>query len=339
MPGSRGPRTRVARCIYQDRYALRAKVEVNGHIKWKSFPKATAISTIQHWQDETRVHLRRKPITRSRGTLRDDVAVYLRGLDRDLVSYKDREKHLHDWADALGDMRTTLLLRRVGDLNTQLKRWRQTLAASSCNHRRDALTALVKVLYGKRAWRELADDLLRFKLKDPTSRALPLPVIDAALAQMDPSGLTYPRLVLMRWTGMRPSQMARLTTESFRLLDEPPHAIVPRGKGGRLVRVPLVGPGLDNAHVFLTRTSRGRTCFGSWSCASANKRLAEGCEKAGVDPFTVYVLRHSVAARLRETGTPMSDIQALLGHSSELMTERYAPPVLEGLAEGVKHLV
>ena len=34
----------------------------------------------------------------------------------------------------------------------------------------------------------------------------------------------------------------------------------------------------------------------------------------------------------------MSDIQALLGHSSELMTERYAPPVLEGLAEGVKRL-
>ena len=319
--------------------ARRAKVEVNGQIEWRSYPKSEKISTIQNWQAETKVHLRRTPVAKSRGTLRDDVAIYLRGLDRDLVSYKDREKHLHDWADAFGDIRTTLLLKRVGDLNMQLKRWRQTLSASSCNHRRDALTALVKVLYGKREWRELADDLMRFRPEDPTSRAVPLPAIDAALAQIDPNGLTYPRLVMMRWTGMRPSQMARLTPESFRLLDDPPHVVVPRGKRGRLVRVPLLGPGLDNAHVFLTRTHRGRTCFGSWSCPSANRRLLESCEKAGVEKFTVYALRHSVAARLRETGTPMSDIRALLGHSSELMTERYAPPVLEGLADGVKNLV
>ena len=293
---------------------------------------------IRKWQDEVRPTIRSRPRIRSTGLLVQDVPRYLATVKGEMTSYKDRQRHLEAWLPEFGDIRTQTLMRRIGALNTQLGLWRQTLSASTCNHRRDAITGLVRVLYGKRHWRELADDLVKFKRGESPSRAIPLAQIDAALVHLNQDELTYPRLLMMRWTGMRPSQMAKLTPESFHLEEDPPHVVVPRGKGERLVRVPLVGPNLDNARVFLTRTTHRGNCFGSWSCPSANKRLGEACEKAAVPRFTVYQIRHSVAQTLRERNTDVADVQELLGHTSSTTTKIYARPVNRNLAKALKKL-
>ena len=89
-------------------------------------------------------------------------------------------------------------------------------------------------------------------------------------------GKTVVRLRLMHWTGMRPSQMARLQPGDFRLDEPTPFVVVPRGKGGRLAAIPLVGEGLDAAREFMALRAYGR-----WSCPSANKALERAAGKAG----------------------------------------------------------
>ena len=70
--------------------------------------------------------------------------------------------------------------------------------------------------------------------------------------------------------------MARLQPDDFRLADPTPFVVVPRGKGGRLAAIPLVGEGLDAARDFMAGGAYGR-----WSCPSANKALERAARKAG----------------------------------------------------------
>ena len=48
------------------------------------------------------------------------------------------------------------------------------------------------------------------------------------------------------------------------------------------------------------------------------------CREAGVADFTIHDLRHTCAAWLVSAGAPLAEIRDLLGHSTILMTERYA---------------
>lgn len=81
----------------------------------------------------------------------------------------------------------------------------ETLSVSARNHRRDALTNLVKVLYRRRAAAELVD-LVRFKRLAPRPRWLDRAHIADVLSQLTPGSKTVVRLRLMHWTGMRPSR-------------------------------------------------------------------------------------------------------------------------------------
>ena len=148
-------------------------------------------------------------------------------------------------------------------LNAQLHEWRRTLAASTCNHRRHALTNLVRVLYGRRASFDLLD-LVRFAPPPPRPRWVDRRHIADVVAEIPAGSVTRARLELMHWTGMRPSQMGRLRAEDFRL-DEPiPYVAVPRGKGGRIAAVPLVPEGAAAARAFLDAKA-----FGPWPAAAS----------------------------------------------------------------------
>ena len=193
--------------------------------------------------------------------------------------------------------------RNAARLNDQLRQWRETRSASACNHRRDALTNLVKVLYGRRAAAELVD-LARFTPPPPKPQWLDRAHIADVLAQLMPGSKTVVRLRLMHWTGMRPSQMGRLRPEDFRLNEPTPFVVVPRGKGGRLAAIPLVGDGLG----------------------------------AGRPAFTVYQIRHAFATGLRRTGSDVADIQDLYGHTDPETTMIYAPPQLLKHAAAIERL-
>jgi|GEM_PF-1982918 len=215
---------------------------------------------------------------------------------------------------------------------TRLRQWRETRSASACNHRRDALTNLVKTLYGRRAAAEFVD-LVRFAPPPPKPRWIERTHIADVLGQLTPGSKTVVRLRLMHWTGMRPSQMARLQPEDFRLNEPTPFVVVPRGKGGRLAAIPLVGEGMKAAREFTAARAYGR-----WSCPSANKALERAARKAGRPAFTVYQIRHSFATGLRRTGSDVADIQDLYGHTDPETTMIYAPPQLQKHADAIARL-
>ena len=268
----------------------------------------------------------------ARHTLAHDAERYLQQVRGELVSIVDRRHHIGLWTGRFGHLRTLELPQHTAALNDQLRQWRETLSASACNHRRDALTNLVKVLYGRRAATEFVD-LVRFPPPPQRPRWLDRKHIAKVLAKLTPGSKTVVRLRFMHWTGMRPSQMGRLRAEDFRL-DEPiPFVAVPRGKGGRLAAIPLVGEGLDAAREFMATRA-----YGGWSCPSANKALERAGRKAGRPAFTVYQIRHSFATGLRRTGSDVADIQDLYGHTDPETTMIYAPPQLQKHADAIARL-
>ena len=122
---------------------------------------------------------------------------------------------------------------------------------------------------------------------------------------------------------MRPSQRGRLRIDDFRF-DEPiPYVAVPRANGDRIAAIPLVPEGIAGARVFLEAQP-----FEPWSRRSANKALRAAARRAGPSEFTVYRIRHSVAAGLRRSGTDVADIQDMYGHTSPEITVICAPPEL-----------
>ena len=324
-------RTRVAEGVYKDRWGLAATVKVHGVQREIRFPPDTSLKTIRARRDQLRASLRTLPHGK-RHTLAHDAGRYLEQVRTELVSFSDRQRHLDAWIPKFGHVRTLSLDQYLPALNEQLRAWRQTLSASSCNQRRDALTNLVKVLYGRRASVDVVD-LVRFARPDPVPRWIPRAMIESVLAQLAPRTKTEARLRLLHWTGMRPSQMGRLHREDFRLQEPIPYVAVPRGKGGRLTAVPLVAEGATAARDFIAREA-----WGAWSCPSANKLIAAAAARADVKPFTVYQIRHAFAAGLRQTGSDVADIQDLYGHTDSATTKIYAPPQLAKHAAAIERL-
>ena len=108
-------------------------------------------------------------------------------------------------------IRTLVLERHIGELNEQLHGWRKEREAATCNHRRDALMNLVRVLYGKKAASGLSD-LVTFRKPRAKPRWRTISDVTEVLAQLEPGTKVRARLLLLQWTGMRPSQESRLRT-------------------------------------------------------------------------------------------------------------------------------
>jgi len=82
--------------------------------------------------------------------------------------------------------------------------------------------------------------------------------------------------------------------------------------------------------VFCTRKGR--------RIESVRKSFATARERAGVEDFRIHDLRHTCAAWLVSSGVPLTEVRDLLGHSTVMMTERYAHLAPENIREAVKRL-
>ena len=227
------------------------------------------------------------------------------------------------WLERFGHIRTLALEQHVPELNQQLYAWQKERAAGTCNHRRDAIMNLVRVLYGNKAATELSD-LVTFRKAPPKPRWLHRAHIADVLSRLEAGSKLSVRLHLMHWTGMRAAQMGRLAPDNFHLNHEVPHVIVPGAKGGDLAAVPLMEEGLRAARQFIDIDA-----FGEWKTEPANKALAKAAEMAGRKRFTTYQIRHSLACGLRQSGADLADIQNLYGHTNPETTKIYAPSQLE----------
>ena len=326
-------RRKLAKGIYKDRYGVAATVKVDGIQRERRFARGTAIKTMRTWQDTTRASLRSMP-KGAKHTLAYDAPRYLRLVERRLASFRDRRRNLNQWLTKFGSYLTLSLERHLPELNAQLYEWRETLSAPSCNHRRDALMNLVRTLYGSRAATELSD-LVTFPKPPPKPRAVSRVHLAAVLAQIEPGTVLAARLQLIRWTGMRPSQMGQLTPKHFVLDHEVqmPHVIVPRGKKGEEALIPLLEEGIAAAREFMRLEA-----YGDWKTDRANRALKVAARKAGQEAFTVYQIRHSFASALRESDTDVADIQYMYGHTNPKTTIIYAPKVMKKNREAIERI-
>ncbi len=101
--------------------------------------------------------------------------------------------------------------------------------------------------------------------------------------------------------------------------------VVGTPKSGRVRYVPLT----EQAREMLERrrTASGPVFTASasgFNYSTAEKAIKRMCRRAGVREVGWHVLRHTYATQLVERGAPLRAVQALLGHSTVVMTERYA---------------
>lgn len=68
------------------------------------------------------------------------------------------------------------------------------------------------------------------------------------------------------------------------------------------------------------------------------KPLQRACDRAGVRRIGWHVLRHTFASHLAMRGAPLRHIQKLMGHSTIVMTERYAHLMPEATRDVVRLL-
>lgn len=71
---------------------------------------------------------------------------------------------------------------------------------------------------------------------------------------------------------------------------------------------------------------------------TTRRPMWRACKKAGLRQIGWHVLRHSFASHLVMRGATMTAVQELLGHSSIVMTMRYAHLAPEAVQETVRLL-
>lgn len=336
--------------IRQDKHGYQAFLEVRGQWRSKRFPFDTPIREMQLWRDETRLRIlgRIAPQPEYQGdTFADDVRTYL-GAISDMPSFRSRQDDMALWVQVFGRRpRHTLT---ALEIRSQLARWRKAYAANTVNHRRTALMHFFTVLNGKGGANPVREvPRYRDDSQDAPPRALSQAAIDWLLDAM-PASQTKARLVLFRWTGWPPAQMARLQPSDVRW-DEGVY-VRPRrkGKGAAGVWLPL----LPQAWAALREFSRLR-CWADttrqghprvWSTSSARKSLRLASRKARRElarayaartldravaralrrellDVTPYQLRHSFGTLVAQITKDDRAVQVLLQHADVRQTHRY----------------
>ncbi len=72
--------------------------------------------------------------------------------------------------------------------------------------------------------------------------------------------------------------------------------------------------------------------------ATVRTSFMTACRRAGISNFRIHDLRHTCAAWLVSAGVPLSEVRDLLGHSTVMVTERYAHLAPENVRAAVTQL-
>jgi integrase len=317
---------RLGRGIYKTTYGYRVIIRIGKSLHRKRFPPTYTVEKLREWRDD---HIRlRRPKKSQRGTFAADVAAYLKAVEG-MPSYQDRVREIRAWLvdrdESFARWRLTPAM-----IRTQLSAWKaQGLAASTINHRRTALSHLYSVLDGKGSYNPVKE-VPRYPEPPPVKRGVPMAVVVKVLKQMKRAPKTQTRLEILAWTGLRPSELMRLTPELVDLRRGV--AIIPTAKKGPAREIPF-----RRAARAWKRLVKLKA-LGTFSPQSARKQLLAACKSAKVPPLRVYDLRHSFLSALRRSGADLSDVQAIAGHTDIKLTRRYAPTITDKLRRAVRRM-
>jgi integrase len=269
----RGPRHRIGVGVYKDAIGLSATVKVNGRQRERRFKADTAPETIATWQRRMRakIELGQDAPAPAERTLAEDIDAYLTRLPDTGTTLRNATTDLGAWSALYGAEARAALTSQV--IDAQLAAWRKAgVAASTCNHRRQALSSLWQALDGRSAPNPVKDVPKR---PEPRSapRGLPWPVLRRILGRV--KGKTRARLFVLAHTGWPHAVLARLEPRDCHLSATPPHVIIrSRQKGAGVAgRALPISPQAARA---LTRLAAAKAWgeFSRHSMHAAFKRAA-----------------------------------------------------------------
>jgi integrase/recombinase XerD len=182
-------------------------------------------------------------------------------------------------------------------------------------------------------------------------RSLDKAVIRALLreVQRDPHTLATRNYALLRVlidTGIRVGSLVALRLGDISWTEKRQKASlrVLYGKGKRSNLIPLphatataleeylaVRPGTEDDHLFVSTRGKGM------DTDTVEHMLKKYARKAGIDPREVspHMLRHSLAKALLAGGSPLTEVQAILGHAHIASTAIYTQPSEEEKANAL----
>ncbi len=167
--------------------------------------------------------------------------------------------------------------------------------------------------------------------KTPTEEIKHLTLEECKLLLNNADGIWKDAILIALKTGVRLGELIALSWEDINFNNKQltiRHAIVRNIKGlpksNKIRYIPLGNEVLSmldkqkkqSGYIFTYRGEFLKTDY----CAS---RLAETCEKAGIERIGWHRLRHSFASHLAEAGATIPAVQKLLGHSDIKTTMRY----------------
>lgn len=304
-------------------FGWRACVRVHGRLYTKRFPPDATLTDMKDWRAATRTDVLRQERTRPpSGTFEDDIETYLAAV-KAMPTADRREADLKLWLTVIDGTRARQTITGA-EIRAALHHWRllgrrdgKALSESSCNHRRTALMHFFSVLNGKSGANPVRD-VPKFREPDPQPRGLTPAQLETLFKAM-PDSATKARAMVMAYTGLPPSTLARLTPAA---LNRRAKALtVPRrrkGHGTKTRTLPL-SPAALKAFTALTK----HRAWGAFSRDALRHSVQRACAKAGVPVIRAYDLRHSFGSAVYRASGDIRAVQALLDHSDVALTERY----------------
>lgn len=315
-----GKRTLIAKGIYRDKSGVAIVVSVHGTPRefrrteqqesYKTWDKPALI--IERKRIDAREHVKATHKAEAAASLQADVDAYLQTLSG--RTREDAEDLLDHWLINFRDRSRHTLT--AMELRQHAATW--TCAASTFNHRRQALISLYRALDGKHA-RNPARDIPKRKEVLGAPKALTYDVIRHALQQL-PAGPEKAFLTLMAFTGLPHRHLNDLREPDWqgkRL------RVTPRRKGagteGRWL--PLSPEALQALKQIKQH--------GWWGQLDRYK-LYHRWEQVGPEGTNPYSLRHSWITELyRRSNGDVLALQQLALHARLEQTQRYAAAALD----------
>lgn len=288
------------------------------NLKTITFPSSATLPEMKQWRESARADFKRRQTAPaeplSHGFTRDAEA-YLKAVAA-MTSYTDRKRDIDWWSSIFGERpREGIQSHEVAAALATLK-----CSASSCNHRRTALSHLWRTLDGKSA-RNPVRDVPKRREPDAEPRGLPYEMIRQLFDAMVDSK-TKARLMVLAWTGIPPAQQKRIKLEDIDLENRSVYVRGrAKGRGTKGRRVRLSPDGAAAFKLFVRMDA-----FGPFSHSTMWKLFRRACNRvdpvklAGVRP---YDLRHSFGTQMYAASGDIRATQILMGHSKPEMTHRY----------------
>lgn len=326
-------RTKVAIGVYDDAYGRAITVKVHGKQVEERYPRDTPIKELERHRARLRSELLEAEADRDaqddpepiRGTFIADATRYLKQREG-RPSYKADRSHLAAWYPSIGHLRRGSI--RPSHITAQIAAW--TVAKKSARtirHRVRVLRELYQALDGAHAHPPVKGVALP-RVPAPSPMPVPLKTIRAVAASLKKgkprkqgggidSELAYVRFLVRATTGQRPTQIAAAKPDDIDLKRK--IWFVRPAKGGHPVPFPL-SPEMVRAW----KAFAAANAWGTFDQRSFSKTLRRHGWPAHIRPYT---LRHTFAIDHILQGTPLEDVQGLLGHKSISTTRMFYGPV------------